>query len=239
MNSSRIWRILPTRVLTMALAIWVLGSASLLLPQGPVSLPLSSSPRCDLARAGRTSVSMMAKKLVKNSLSAKAEASTTLPKGPLSEYLTSTESDEQLLCSVQISGPDAEGTYECELSPITFFKLSITPLFAMQIDRAESGDSLAVRVLKGRCRVGDKESRTITINALNELSWKAADDDQWNLDASISLELDVLQAPMNGFALKAWQLAGTKIMKSACEKNAKKLFESVAEGYKAAVANPA
>ena len=183
-------------------------------------------PRHDVAP--RASIQLMAK-LVTNKLAATTEGSSVLPAGPLCEFLASTASDLPLLSAASVSGP-VDGVYECELSPITFFKLSITPLFTMRIDR-EAGRKVTVRVLQGRCRVGEKLSRTITIGALNTLEWAPATAGGWQLDTFTSLELAVKQAPMNAFALKAWEVAGNAIVKGACEQNARGLLANIEAGY--------
>ena len=137
-------------------------------------------------------------KLVTNRLAASAGSSLRLPAGPLSEYLGSRHSDEALLSATSVSGP-TDGVYECELSPIKFFTLAITPVFTMQIDRepaASAGGAVAVRVLKGQCRVGEKLSRTISIDALNEVRWAPEASGGWSVDTAISLELAIKQAPL-------------------------------------------
>ena len=91
-----------------------------------------------------------------------------------------------------------------------------------------------MRVLKGGCRVGDKLSRTITIDALNKVKWsRDSDDGDWQLDTHIALALKVKQAPMNPIALKAWNVAGTAIVKGACGANGKSLLANIEEGYQA------
>ena len=210
----------------------VLGCGALQLPPCRNCAP-SVRPDRGLVRSGSV---QMAGKLVTNELSATADASTTLPAGStsLSDYLASPASDTALLSAEKILSGPVDGVYECEMAPITFFKLRITPLFSMQIDRGAGGDNeLAVRVLKGGCRVGDKLSRTITIDALNKVKWSAADDGDWQLDTSISLALKVKQAPMNRIALKAWNVAGTAIVKGACAANGKSLLANIEDGYRA------
>lgn len=176
---------------------------------------------------------MMAGKLVTNELSAATDGSLTLPAGSTSlpDYLASPDSDACLLSAEKVISGPVDGVYECELAPITFFKLRITPLFSMQIDRDAGSNEIAVRVLKGQCKVGDKLSRTITIDALNMVKWAPADDGAWQLDTSISLSLKVKQAPMNAFALKAWNAAGTAIVKGACKENGKNLLANIEKGY--------
>ena len=143
----------------------VLGCGALQLPPCRNCAP-SVRPDRGLVRSGSV---QMAGKLVTNELSATADASTTLPAGStsLSDYLASPASDTALLSAEKILSGPVDGVYECEMAPITFFKLRITPLFSMQIDRDAGSNEIAVRVLKGQCKVGDKLSRTITIDALS------------------------------------------------------------------------
>ena len=187
----------------------------------------SSAPRYGAAAAPRASIHLAAK-LVTNNLAASTEDSALLPAGPLGDFLESPVSDVPLLAAVSIEGPK-DGVYECELPPITFFKLGITPLFTMEINREPCKAS--VRVLRGRCRVGEKLSRTITIGALNTLQWSETSSGEWRIETSTSLELAVKQAPMNTFALKAWQVAGTAIVKGACEANARELLGKIRTAY--------
>lgn len=158
-----------------------------------------------------------------------------LPPGPLATYLMdSGASDATLLSAALVRDSSTKGAYECELAPIQFLSLQITPLMHMHIDRASDNNEVHVRIIQGNVRIGSKVQRATSIGGINTIRWVHRADDGWDLECKIDLELS-LEVPgfeaMPSLARRAWIASSRSVMGVAAGSAARKLVRNVELSY--------
>lgn len=168
-------------------------------------------------------------------LEGRGSARCKLPPGPLATYLMDSDaSDATLLSAVMVRDSLTEGAYECELAPIQFLSLVITPLMHMHIDRASGNNEVHVKTIQGNVRIGNKLQRATDIGGLNTIRWAHRADDGWDLECKIALELS-LEVPgfeaMPKMARRAWIASSRSVLGVAAGSAARRLVRNVAASY--------
>lgn len=170
-------------------------------------------------------------------LEGRGQAQCTLPPGPLASYLMDREaSDHTLLSAVKVEeSSEGSGAYNCELAPIKFLTLTVTPLMIMSVERdATEANEVVVRTLKGNVRIGDQVHKAADIGGLNTIRWRSRADDSWDLECKIELELS-LDVPglqqMPRLARRAWISSSRTVLHVAARSAARQLVQGLRQSY--------
>jgi len=215
-------------------AFFLFGIPALLFPQGQGASPCCRADGFRSRRAGAAPLAVTGAS-ARTTVEGRGSARCKLPPGPLASYLMDSEASDASLLSAKRVNPSGDGAYECELAPIAFLALSVTPVMVLRIDRNVE-DAVTVRTLEGRVRIGDKVQRSTDIGGLNTIRWTSCADGEpgWDLECDIDLTLSLAVPGLDNMprlAKRAWLAAAKAIIRAAAGSGARKLLRSVEASY--------